>query len=75
MSKYIVVDIGCIECGEPSCILGIFTDKEKAYKVRDKYKEIQSNYWSGQHYFEVYEVSKENEELFTEEDYKKYLEE
>ena len=34
--KYIVVDIGCIECGEPSDILGVFTDRQKAEEVMKK---------------------------------------
>lgn len=59
--KYVVVDIGCIECGEPSSVLGIFTDKEKAIEISKKCEEYQEKNWIGQHYFEIYEVDKENE--------------
>ena len=59
--KYVVVDIGCIECGEPSSVLGIFTDKEKAREIMEKCEEYQEKNWQGQHYFEIYEVDKENE--------------
>ena len=41
--KYVVLDIGCIECGEPSSILGIFDNKKKAEEVKKnivKYKVI-----------------------------------
>ena len=31
--KYVVLDIGCIECGEQSAILGIFDNKQKAKEV------------------------------------------
>ena len=59
--KYVVVDIGCIECGEPSSVLGIFTDIEKAKDIMKRCEEYQDKNWTGQHYFEIYEVSKENE--------------
>ena len=71
---YVVVDIGCIECGEPSEVLGIFTNKKDAEKVAKKYKEIQSNSWYGQHCFEIFEVKEENIELYDEETYLKHLE-
>ena len=59
--KYVVVDIGCIECGETSSVLGIFTDKEKAIEISKKCEEYQEKNWHGQHDFEIYEVDKENE--------------
>lgn len=58
--KYVVVDIGCIECGEPSTVLGIFNDKKKAESVREKYENIQEENWHGQHYFEIFEVDEED---------------
>jgi len=72
--KYVVLDIGCIECGEQSAILGIFDDKKKAQKVRDKYSEIQENNWTGQHFFEIVEVKEENVELYDKKSYLKHLE-
>lgn len=72
--KYVVVDIGCIECGEHSTVLGIFGDKKKAEEVLKKYDDIQSNNWTGQHYFEIFEIKKENIELYTKETYLKHLE-
>ena len=71
--KYVVVDIGCIECGEGSAVLGIFENKEKAQKISKKYEEIQSNNWTGQHYFEIFEVKEENVELYDEKTYLKHL--
>ena len=64
--KYVALDIGCIECGEPSSILGIFDKKEDAEKVCEKYERIQEEHWHGQHCFEVQEVNKLNEEVNTE---------
>lgn len=59
--KYILVDIGCIECGESSRIIGIFHDIEKAEEIKNKCVEIQMQHWTGQHYFEIFTIEKENE--------------
>lgn len=56
---YVAVDIGCIECGENSHVLGIFTDKKEAEKVCDIHEE-QSKNCIGQHNFEVYEIKEIN---------------
>lgn len=36
MSKYIVVNIGCIECGVSSNIVGVFDDDIKANEIAAK---------------------------------------
>lgn len=60
---YIVLDTGCIECGEPSYILGVFEDKKRANEVLKKYEKIQKENWHGEHYFEVIKIDKFNEEI------------
>ena len=55
---YVAVDIGCIECGEDSAVLGIFTSLEVANTVCNDHGERQAKSWHGQHCFEVYEVEK-----------------
>jgi hypothetical protein len=30
MQVFVIVDVGCIECGEPSKIVGVFKSKDKA---------------------------------------------
>jgi hypothetical protein len=35
---YVVVDIGCLECGESSMVIGIFTEIEKAKKAKLNHK-------------------------------------
>lgn len=52
---YVVVDIGCIECGEPTNILGIFTDKDKALGILTHFSSLQAAHWHGQHSFELFE--------------------
>lgn len=71
--KYVVVDIGCIECGEASSVLGIFDKETEAKKILKQFSKIQSDNWTGQHYFEIFEVRQENIPLYTEEEYLKYI--
>jgi len=52
---YVAVDIGCIECGESSAVLGLFTDKIKAQAVLDAAEKEQAANWHGQHSFELFE--------------------
>lgn len=56
MGRWIVVNIGCIECGVSSAIVGVFSDKARADALRDSlYK---SHGWreGGQNEFEVFAV-------------------
>lgn len=57
---YVVVDIGCIECGESSHVLGVFTDKNRAKEICEKAKEKEKKFAAlgGQHDFEIFEVDK-----------------
>ena len=54
--KYIVINIGCIECGVSSNVVGVFADKAKADAVAsacdDKYNWRQGR----QNAFEVFEL-------------------
>lgn len=59
---FVALDIGCIECGESSHILGIFTTEKAAKDVCDKTEELQEKYWSGQHEFLVISVDELNVE-------------
>lgn len=64
--KYVVVDIGCIECGESSNVVGIFDTIEQAEEAINQYitnepDEIGFNWgrkeWHGQHSVEIFEVA------------------
>jgi len=59
-AKYIVVNIGCIECGVSSNIVGMFTDKIKAENVAIECND--KHHWreGGQNSFEVFELPKLN---------------
>ena len=59
---YVLVDIGCIECGEDTNVLGIFTDMERAIKVMDDHDKRQKENWTGQHSFEIFERDELNKE-------------
>jgi len=52
MKLYVVVDIGCIECGEDTAVLGIYKSREDA---EQKHK-LGSYFSGGQHSVEVFEV-------------------
>lgn len=60
MKRYLVMDIGCIECGEPSRVVGLYTSKKEAIKVRDEYASSDSSWgrpeWGGQHAVEVHDI-------------------
>lgn len=57
MSKlFVAVDVGCIECGEESAVIGVFTTEEKATTVLDEHRKRQCKKWRGQHSFECFEI-------------------
>lgn len=53
---FLVMNIGCIECGVSSNVVGVFTDKDTAQAVADT---CQDKYYfreGGQNSFEVFEL-------------------
>jgi hypothetical protein len=62
MSKrYLAMDIGCIECGEESAIIGMYATREEAEKAINDYLDPDCPWRKdgrgGQHYEEVFEVN------------------
>lgn len=51
---WIVVNIGCIECGVSTDIVGVFTEKEAADAVAEKCDDKYSWRENGQNRFEVF---------------------
>ena len=58
--KYIVVNIGCIECGVSSDIVGVFTSKKKAEEIAEKLGSDHDWRGGGQNSYEVFEHPKMN---------------
>ena len=55
MEVFVVVDVGCIECGEDSDVVGVFTVWEDAERAADVARDHQRENWRGQHDFLVFE--------------------
>jgi hypothetical protein len=53
-------DIGCIECGEPSGIVGFFATKEEASAALDAAEKKQQADWIGQHAFRIFDLESES---------------
>lgn len=62
MAKYIALDIGCIECGEASHVLGIFNDSVAAALTCMKAGKLQAENWEGEHEFYVEKIEDEDTE-------------
>lgn len=58
--KYIVVNIGCIECGVSSKIVGVFDNKKRAESVADQCLELYDWRENGQNSFEIFEMPEVN---------------
>jgi hypothetical protein len=59
--KYLVFDIGCIECGEESSVVGIYNTQEEAEKAKEEYFEPDTDWgkeeWHGQHHIEIFKLN------------------
>lgn len=54
MSRYILVNIGCIECGVSSAIVGVFDDEAKANAIAEGLYDTHGWREGGQNSFEVF---------------------
>jgi len=57
---YIVVNIGCIECGVSSDIVGVYENKEEADQICSKCHELYSWRQNGQNDFDVFNITELN---------------
>lgn len=53
---YLAFDIGCIECGEDSNVIGVFKTEKEAGDALIESSEIQSKDWHGEHHFKVFQI-------------------
>jgi hypothetical protein len=65
MSKWVVVDVGCIECGEHTSVVAVCPSKKKAIEALQTYAEKVGEpvyaeridyFYGGQHQVGLYEV-------------------
>lgn len=59
-TMFLVFDVGCIECGEPSQVVGAFDTEEEAQAERGEYLDGGTRWgrtgWNGQHTVEIHPV-------------------
>lgn len=60
MKKWILVNIGCIECGVSSNIVGVFDDKQVADQKANEFNEEFDWREGGQNHFQVFEMPELN---------------
>jgi hypothetical protein len=58
---WIVINIGCIECGVSSNIVGVFTDQATADGLAEALNKTHSWREGGQNHFEVFHMPRLNE--------------
>ena len=58
--RYLAFDIGCIECGEPSGVIGVYDTEEEAIDAAERAQERQKDNWEGQHSFRVFDLESED---------------
>ena len=51
IGRYLVLDIGCIECAEGSSVVGLFDEREAAARECMDAAERQAKNWRGGHEF------------------------
>ena len=56
MKRYLAFDIGCIECGESSSVIGIYYTEDEADTAAQEARIEQRANWTGQHSIEVFEI-------------------
>ena len=63
--RYLLVDIGCIECGSASNIVGLFPTETEAETARRTCAENLDWHDGRQHIFEVFDLEKPQDTLYT----------
>lgn len=54
---YVVVDIGCLECGEPSALVGIFDNRIDANLALGRAEDGLVPRYTGQHRVQLFETT------------------
>jgi hypothetical protein len=56
IKRWLAFDIGCIECGEESGVIGTFDTEAEAEHAADAAEIDHEKNWHGQHCFMVYDL-------------------
>lgn len=58
MSHYVVMDIGCLECGESTELVGVYATTEEAHRARVERAGGEDGWYmsGGQHMVDVFEI-------------------
>ena len=54
--KWLAMDIGCLECGEPSGVVGVFATEEEATLACEAAAAHHKADWHGEHCFDVFDL-------------------
>ncbi len=66
MSRYLVMNIGCIECGVSSDVVGVYDSEDEANRVSQVCSDKLSWREGGQNAFEVFDLQKRQAEEYSE---------
>ena len=61
MKRWLAFDIGCIECGEDSAVIGVYDTEDEAQTAAAAAAELQAANWTGQHQFVVCDLASDPE--------------
>lgn len=56
MMRWLAFDVGCIDCGEASAVIGVYTTRVEAEAACETAKQKQRADWHGQHSMEVFDL-------------------
>lgn len=56
MRRYLALDVGCLECGETTSVVGLYDTKAEADAALHRAAEEQNKNWSGQHDFVMFDL-------------------
>jgi len=65
IGRWLAFDIGCIECGESSNVIGIYASREGAQAAADAAEKAQLEDWHGQHSMEVFDLAEPDPAVVT----------
>jgi hypothetical protein len=57
MTYWLAFDIGCIECGEESSVIGVYATEAEAIEATEVAIEAQQRDWHGQHVMDIFAIT------------------